>query len=85
MEMVPVQYDSFKMEDQYFVPQRCVEKEVDEFHTKQKAECKNVTKQNCVTKWVVKPSGQKVCNLDMKLPKTFQTLLGQTHEILEEE
>ena len=81
MEMVPVQYNGFKMESKEFTPQTCEEREVEEFHIKQRPECKNVTKQNCVTKWVVKPSGQKVSNLDMKLPKTFQTLLGQTHKI----
>ena len=85
MEMVPVQYNGFKMENKEFTPQTCEEREVEEYHEKHKPVCKNVTKQNCVTKWVVKPSGQKVCNLDMKLPKTFQTLLGQTHEILEAE
>jgi len=60
MEMVAVQYKGFKMEDKEFVPQTCIEDEVEEFHTKMRPECKNVTKQNCVTKWVVKPSGQKV-------------------------
>ena len=83
--MVPVQYNGFKMEDKEFVPQTCEVKPKMEMHKKLKPECKNVTKQNCVTKWVVKPSGQKVSNLDMKLPNTFQTLLGQTHKILKAE
>merc|ERR1712037_1031391 len=60
MEMVPVQYNGFKMEDKEFVPQTCEVKPKMEMHKKLKPECKNVTKQNCVTKWVVKPSGQKV-------------------------
>ena len=64
MEMVPVQYDGFKMQNEIFVPQTCEVKPKIEMHKKLKPECKNVTKQNCVTKWVVKPSGQKVCNLD---------------------
>ena len=64
MDMVPVEYNSYTMQNEYFLPQRCTETEVTEFHTKKKPECKMVTKQNCVTKWVVKPSGQKVCNLD---------------------
>ena len=63
MEMVPVNYKSYKMEPKTFFQKTCIEKPVKEYHTKQKPECKNVTKQNCVTKWVVKPSGQKVCNL----------------------
>jgi len=60
MEMVPVQYNGFKMQDENFIPQTCEETEITEMHTKKKPECKMVTKQNCVTKWVVKPSGQKV-------------------------
>ena len=64
MDMVAVNYNGFKMQNELFIPQTCVETETEELHTKKKPECKMVTKQNCVTKWVVKPSGQKVCNLD---------------------
>ena len=72
--MVPVQYNGFKMKDENFIPQTCEETEITEMHTKKKPECKMVTKQNCVTKWVVKPSGQKVCNLDTgwDYPKLFK-------------
>ena len=64
MEMEQHQYKGFKMTNEKFIAQTCYETEVPELHDKQRPECKNVTKQNCVTKWVVKPSGQKVCNLD---------------------
>merc|ERR1739847_36129 len=60
MEMVPVEYKGFKMTNEKFVAQTCNETIVPEAHKKLRPECKNVTKQNCVTKWVVKPSGQKV-------------------------
>ena len=64
MEMEQHQYKGFKMTNENFIPQTCTLDEDLEMHTKKRPECKNVTKQNCVTKWVVKPSGQKVCNLD---------------------
>ena len=62
MDRVQIDYKGYKMTDEVFKPRTCKETEVIEMHTKKKPECKKVTKQNCVTKWVVKPSGQKVCN-----------------------
>jgi len=60
LTMEPLTYKSFKMTPQSFKRKKCTEKTKIEFHKKKRSECKDVTKQNCVTKWEVKPGGQKV-------------------------
>lgn len=58
MESTP--YKSFKMVPKVFNKKIC--NETTEFipHTKMMPECKNVTKQNCVTKWETDADGKQV-------------------------
>merc|ERR1719315_696930 len=60
MEMESKSYKSYEMETHYFDVQKCHESTTIEYHKKKKSVCKDVTKQNCVTKWEILPSGEKV-------------------------
>jgi len=60
MEMGAVFYKGHDWVDEKLPVQECVETTKIEMHIKKKSECRNVTKQNCVTKWVVLPDGEKV-------------------------
>jgi len=60
MTMESIPYKGFKMEEKNLPIKKCTEKMKTELHKKKKSECKDVTKQNCVTKWEVLPSGEKV-------------------------
>ena len=60
MEMEGLSYKSYEMKEHYFGRKKCHEETITEYHTKKKSECKDVTKQNCVTKWEIKPNGEKV-------------------------
>merc|ERR1712168_1212934 len=60
MEMEALNYKSYKMEPKTFQRKKCKEEMKTEIHKKKKSVCKDVTKQNCVTKWEVLPSGEKV-------------------------
>ena len=60
MEMEPVEYKSFKFVDRYLPVKECTPGSRIDTHRKKKPQCSKVTKQNCVTKWEVLPSGQKV-------------------------
>merc|ERR1739838_513219 len=48
-----------RMKQQFFETKKCELKTVEKLYTTQTAECKDVTKHNCVTKWEV-VNGQKV-------------------------
>ena len=63
MEMDAVFYNSNELVDEKLPVQDCVETQAIEMHKKKKSECHEVTKQNCVTKWVVLPNGEKVGTL----------------------
>merc|ERR1712142_1124191 len=58
LESLP--YKGFEMVPKFFQRKKCKESTKIEFHTKKRSECKDVTKQNCVTQWEVFSSGQKV-------------------------
>merc|ERR1719233_2075669 len=60
MTMESIPYKGFKMEEKNLPIKKCTEKMKTELHKKKKSECRDVTKQNCVTKWEVLPSGEKV-------------------------
>jgi|ERR1712212_254278 len=60
MEMQALPYKSYKMEPKTFQRKKCKEEMKTEIHKKKKSVCKDVTKQNCVTKWEVLPNGEKV-------------------------
>ena len=60
MEMYTLTYKSFKMEEKQLRTKKCKEGIKSEIHKKKRPVCKDVTKQNCVTKWEVKPNGEKV-------------------------
>ena len=60
MQMEQTPYKSFEMVQKIFPKKVC--NETTEFipHTKMMPECKNVTKQNCVTKWETDADGKQV-------------------------
>merc|ERR1711936_597039 len=60
MENAPIKYNVTTMKDEYYDEIKCYPEERIIQHKKQVPECKNVTKHNCVTKWEVLPSGEKV-------------------------
>jgi len=60
MEQIDQPYRSFKMKQEYFQTKKCKPTIVEKTYTSQTAECKNVTKHNCVTQWEISPSGEKV-------------------------
>ena len=60
MTMEALPYKGHKMVPKFFQRKKCREEMKTEIHKKKKSECKDVTKQNCVTKWEVLPSGEKV-------------------------
>ena len=45
-------------------------------HTKMLPECRNVTKQNCVTLWETDPDGKQVRSLNLVTGKLFQVWAG---------
>ena len=61
MENTP--YKSFKMVDKEYKKMVCNEGMKTVQHTKMMPECKNVTKQNCVTKWETDENGNQVSGL----------------------
>jgi hypothetical protein len=60
MEMVPLDYKETVMADRVYTTKVCEPKNKTITHIKKKPECKTVTKHNCVTKWEVLESGEKV-------------------------
>ena len=61
MENTP--YRSYKMVDKEYNKKTCTEGMKTVQHTKMMPECKNVTKQNCVTKWETDENGNQVSPL----------------------
>ena len=61
MEMVPLKYKGNKMVRNIFEQQVCKEELIMEKHIKRRPKCEEVTKQNCVTKWEILSTGEKVC------------------------
>ena len=62
MGMVPLQYNVTVMTEKNYTTKVCEPTIKTVKHIKKMPECKNVTKHNCVTKWEVLPSGEKVRN-----------------------
>ena len=62
MEMVPLEYNVTVMADRDYTTKVCEPKIKTIKHIKKMPECKNVTKHNCVTKWEVLTTGEKVSN-----------------------
>ena len=58
MESVP--YESFNVVQRIFKIKKCTEGIDTIKHTKMMPECKNVTKQHCVTKWKTDAAGKQV-------------------------
>jgi len=60
MGMVPLEYNVTVMTEKNYTTKVCEPTIKTVKHIKKMPECKNVTKHNCVTKWEVLPSGEKV-------------------------
>ena len=60
MDMEAVEYKSFKFEDRFLPVEKCTQGIDIQKHKKKRPVCKDVTKQNCVTKWEINANGQKV-------------------------
>ena len=60
MEMEETPYKSYDMENQIFRRKSCTEGMDVVQHTKMMPECRNVTKQNCITKWETDDEGNQV-------------------------
>jgi len=82
MEMVPLPYTGNKMVRKMFDQQVCTEKLIKEKHKKRRPKCEEVTKQNCVTKWEILPTGEKVWsgNEDCK-PVTWEDCSLEEYEV----
>eukprot|EP00095_Tigriopus_kingsejongensis_P012116 maker-scaffold97_size377342-snap-gene-1.17 protein:Tk12116 transcript:maker-scaffold97_size377342-snap-gene-1.17-mRNA-1 annotation:"luciferase" len=46
--------------DSEYVPWECQNVTVEEIHIKLMPQCVNVTRQDCVTKWIISPTGEKI-------------------------
>ena len=60
MEMEETPYKSYAMENQIYRRKSCSEGMDVVQHTKMMPECRNVTKQNCITKWETDEEGNQV-------------------------
>ena len=60
MEMEETPYKSYDMEQQIYRRKSCTEGMDVVQHTKMMPECRNVTKQNCITKWETDDDGNQV-------------------------
>merc|ERR1712168_454562 len=87
MEMVPLPYKGNKMVRKIFEQQVCTEELIMEKHKKKRPKCEEVTKQNCVTKWEILPTGEKVWsgNEDCKPVKWKDCYLEDCEDTEEEE
>ena len=82
MEMGSIFYKGHEFFDEKLVEQDCIETQTIEMHKKKKSECHNVTKQNCVTKWVVLPSGEKVGTPEFLINEGLRlSILGKSFPI----
>ena len=60
MEMAETPFKSYDMEQQIYRRKSCTEGMDVVQHTKMMPECRNVTKQNCITKWETDDEGNQV-------------------------
>ena len=60
MEMAETPFKSYDMEQQIYRRKSCTEGMDVVQHTKMMPECRNVTKQNCITKWETDDDGNQV-------------------------
>jgi len=60
MGLEPVEFSQTVLSPKSFSPQECVTKREEIPHTKMLPECRNVTKQNCVTLWETDSYGKQV-------------------------
>ena len=64
MEMAETPFKSYDMEQQIYRRKSCTEGMDVVQHTKMMPECRNVTKQNCITKWETDDDGNQVSQSD---------------------
>ena len=62
MELTP--YNTFEMVQKEYLKKECTEGMDTVQHTKMMPECRNVTKQNCITKWEEDDQGNQVSARD---------------------
>ena len=67
MEMEVTPYKSYEMVPQIFKKKVCKEGMDVVQHTKMMPECRNVTKQNCITKWETDENGNQASDLSLSL------------------
>ncbi len=60
MEMEATPYNSYEMVSKTYLRKECTEGMDTVQHTKMMPECRNVTKQNCITKWEEDADGNQV-------------------------
>ena len=65
MEMEVTPYKSYEMVPQIFKKKVCKEGMDVVQHTKMMPECRNVTKQNCITKWETDENGNQASDLSL--------------------
>ena len=73
MEMEVTPYKSYEMVPQIFKKKVCKEGMDVVQHTKMMPECRNVTKQNCITKWETDENGNQASDLSL-----FRLLLSMS-------
>ena len=71
MGMNTTKYNVTEMTEKFYHVKECKPTKRTVKHIKKKPVCKPVTKHNCVTKWEVLPSGEKVCNSDMHIVQNY--------------
>ena len=67
MTMEATPYKSYEMVPKVYAKKECSEGMDTVQHTKMMPECRNVTKQNCITKWETDENGKQVSPLLSKL------------------
>lgn len=67
MKMQPTPYRSFREFNNTYHKHTCNTTYEFTHHYKMIPECKNITRQNCVTNWETDANGQQVCNPEPKV------------------
>ena len=67
MTMEATPYKSYEMVPKIYAKKECTEGMDTVQHTKMMPECRNVTKQNCITKWETDENGNQVSSDQIRI------------------
>ena len=71
MGMATTKYNVTEMKEKLYYVKECEPKQTTVKHIKKMPKCKPVTRHNCVTKWEILSSGEKVGSFDILFKVIF--------------